>query len=255
MITFFRRIRKNLISENRASRYLLYALGEILLVVIGILIALSVNNWNEERIKASKEKSYLKEIRTSLEKDTVAQNRVFRFNDGKTKLLYEMFVEMGKNKTKTEHMTYLFGTLNSIPPQEGNLGHYDVFEQNRAAFDNMVAAENISLVRNDSLRFKLSEYYRGNIVETGTQERVKQVVRKFTDLLAPLAINRESLQLMMNLETSYPSIEEMEAINKPELMGQLFLMLKTVESQTVFLQEFREDSMQLISGIDAYLEQ
>jgi hypothetical protein len=119
----------------------------------------------------------------------------------------------------------------------------------------MVAAENIDLIRDDSLRFKLSEYYRGNIVETGTQERVKQVVRKFADLIAPLAINRESVQLMMNLETSYPSIEEMEAINNPEMMGQLFLMLKTVESQTVFLQEFREDSMQLIAEIDAYLEE
>lgn len=56
MIKFFRQIRKNLLTENkpalpagRFSKYLLYAIGEIVLVVIGILIALSINNWNEER--------------------------------------------------------------------------------------------------------------------------------------------------------------------------------------------------------------
>ena len=49
MIKFFRKIRQRLISENRAARYLLYALGEIVLVVIGILIALQINNANEHR--------------------------------------------------------------------------------------------------------------------------------------------------------------------------------------------------------------
>lgn len=56
MIKFFRRIRQKLLSENKFSQYLLYALGEIFLVVIGILIALSINNWNEGR------KNHLSEI-------------------------------------------------------------------------------------------------------------------------------------------------------------------------------------------------
>jgi sensor domain CHASE-containing protein len=49
MIKFFRKIRQNMIKENRTSKYLLYAIGEIVLVVIGILIALSINNSNQER--------------------------------------------------------------------------------------------------------------------------------------------------------------------------------------------------------------
>jgi hypothetical protein len=49
MIKFFRKIRQNLLMENKTGKYLKYAIGEIVLVVIGILIALQINNWNEER--------------------------------------------------------------------------------------------------------------------------------------------------------------------------------------------------------------
>ena len=49
MIKFFRHIRQNLIMENKTSKYFKYAIGEIVLVVIGILIALQINNWNENR--------------------------------------------------------------------------------------------------------------------------------------------------------------------------------------------------------------
>jgi len=47
MIKFFRKIRQQLLAENKFTKYLIYAIGEIVLVVIGILIALSINNWNE----------------------------------------------------------------------------------------------------------------------------------------------------------------------------------------------------------------
>ena len=54
MIKFFRKIRQNLISANKFSKYLIYAVGEIILVVIGILIALQVNNWNENKNSENK---------------------------------------------------------------------------------------------------------------------------------------------------------------------------------------------------------
>ncbi len=66
MIKFFRQIRQRMIKENRVSKYLLYAIGEIVLVVIGILIALAINNWNEDRKLQNEELSLLAEIKTSL---------------------------------------------------------------------------------------------------------------------------------------------------------------------------------------------
>ncbi|GGG44925.1 hypothetical protein GCM10011414_13120 [Croceivirga lutea] len=62
MIKFFRKIRQSLLSENRFSKYLLYAIGEIILVVIGILIALQINNWNEQRKENIKEQALLKRL-------------------------------------------------------------------------------------------------------------------------------------------------------------------------------------------------
>ena len=50
MIKLFRKIRQGLLTENKFGKYVLYAIGEIVLVVIGILIALQVNNWNENRL-------------------------------------------------------------------------------------------------------------------------------------------------------------------------------------------------------------
>ncbi|MFC3879819.1 DUF6090 family protein [Algoriphagus namhaensis] len=76
MISFFRHIRQKLLSQNRVTRYLIYALGEILLVVIGILIALQVNNWNEDRKAKIQSLSYLEEFKKDLVNDTINFNRI-----------------------------------------------------------------------------------------------------------------------------------------------------------------------------------
>ena len=66
MIKFFRHIRQNLIMENKTGKYLKYAIGEIVLVVIGILIALQINNWNENKKLKQKEINVAKELNTEL---------------------------------------------------------------------------------------------------------------------------------------------------------------------------------------------
>ncbi len=66
MIKLFRKIRQNLLTENKFSKYLLYAIGEIVLVVIGILIALQINNWNESNKLHKRELTLLNELNTNL---------------------------------------------------------------------------------------------------------------------------------------------------------------------------------------------
>ncbi|WP_115461322.1 DUF6090 family protein [Winogradskyella aurantiaca] len=71
MIKFFRRIRQNLLSEGKTGKYFKYAIGEILLVVIGILIALQVNNWNESQKKRHLKNQYKTSLKIDLVKDTL----------------------------------------------------------------------------------------------------------------------------------------------------------------------------------------
>ena len=67
MIKFFRKIRQRLLAEGNLKRYLLYAIGEILLVVIGILIALQINTWNEWRKDRIKEENILHDLAKNIE--------------------------------------------------------------------------------------------------------------------------------------------------------------------------------------------
>ncbi|MFX0558536.1 DUF6090 family protein [Maribacter sp. CXY002] len=81
MINFFRKVRQRLLAENKFSKYLLYALGEIILVVIGILIALQINNWNENKKEDRIAKQSINALKFDLAKDiqtleTVIKNSI-----------------------------------------------------------------------------------------------------------------------------------------------------------------------------------
>ena len=69
MIKFFRKIRQDLLSRGKTGKYFKYAIGEIILVVIGILIALQINNWNENRKVNITKQNYYQQILTDLESD------------------------------------------------------------------------------------------------------------------------------------------------------------------------------------------
>ena len=72
MLRFFRQIRQRLLTDNKFSKYLLYAIGEILLVVIGILIALQINNWNEQRKDNQTVIQLYHNLESSLKTDSLA---------------------------------------------------------------------------------------------------------------------------------------------------------------------------------------
>ena len=81
MIGIFRHIRKALLSENRFSVYLLYAIGEILLIVIGILIALQISNWSESNKSEEEIKNILVLIKDNLKEDKAEQEVTLRIGN------------------------------------------------------------------------------------------------------------------------------------------------------------------------------
>lgn len=105
MIKFFRNIRKTLLSEGKTSKYIKYAIGEIVLVVIGILIALQINNWNEHRKQQQEEIATLKNIRSDFANTVIEfeENNAFRERIiSSTKILYGIMNTKQQNYTKKQ---------------------------------------------------------------------------------------------------------------------------------------------------------
>ena len=109
MIKFFRIIRQNLLLENKTAKYFKYAIGEIVLVVIGILIALQINNWNENNKLRIKEKSILENLKTSLEKDISDHNFHYMVYQESKHSIQFLIEYMEKDKPYQDSLKYHFG--------------------------------------------------------------------------------------------------------------------------------------------------
>ncbi|WGK65856.1 DUF6090 family protein [Croceiramulus getboli] len=148
MIKFFRHIRQRLLSKNKFSRYLLYAIGEIILVVIGILIALQINNWNQSRIRTKEELSILKVLKTGLDTDL----RDLRFNVISIQKSIRFADEVIRSIERDE------AYHDSIPDQIGIAMFPVKFVYSTSAFETL-KAKGIDLVSNTQLRDAIVEVY------------------------------------------------------------------------------------------------
>ena len=148
MIKFFRQIRKSLLMENKTSKYFKYAIGEIVLVVIGILIALSVNNWNEQRKLKSEETKLLIEMQSALTGD-----------------LEDIKLNIAEHESSHKSCLLISKVLSEGLPYQDSLKFYFGDALNTTRFGHRpgpyetLKTKGVDLIANDSLRLKLSEYY------------------------------------------------------------------------------------------------
>ena len=151
MLSYFRRIRKRILGHGAASKYLLYATGEIALVVIGILIALQINNWNEQQKENQFEKKVLNEILVDTEADLVEMTNALKELDESQRsgvLLIDIF---------NRDMPY----NDSIDIHFANALRMWSLSPNSTAFE-MAKIEGLHVIKNDSIRTmvaKINEYY------------------------------------------------------------------------------------------------
>lgn len=128
MIKFFRGIRKKLVGEGKLKRYLLYAIGEILLVVIGILIALQVSNWNQLRIENNTLKAYYTKLVNTLEADIIEQNyAIDQLNSDAADLMRCLEILNTKNGDHIEELKAKIGTLNNAFANDYSMELFDEF--------------------------------------------------------------------------------------------------------------------------------
>ncbi|SDQ74030.1 DUF6090 family protein [Flagellimonas zhangzhouensis] len=111
MLKFFRKIRQDLLSEGKTKKYLQYAIGEIILVVIGILIALQINNWNENRKDDQMEIEVLREIAENLEEDILSLENDVYLNQGAIKNIHILENALENVETVPDSLKRRFGLV------------------------------------------------------------------------------------------------------------------------------------------------
>ena len=150
MINFFRKIRKQLADDNKPLKYARYAIGEIVLVVVGILIALSINNWNEERKANILENEFLKRLKNDLVNDT----NYFQQRKEDTQVLIEQYklflIRSYDEQDSFEEFQELMCCID-YPPTELHI--------NTTTYSEMVSTGEINIIKKIGIRESVIRHY------------------------------------------------------------------------------------------------
>jgi uncharacterized membrane-anchored protein YhcB (DUF1043 family) len=174
MIKFFRKFRQKMLTENKFSKYLLYAIGEIILVVIGILIALQINNWNENRKVKKQEAQIYTELKSDLLQtrndinETISKHKeIFKSSQ---QLITDIYDKKSNSQTIYESLTTSSAEFQIIPKT--------------SAFENL---KNIGLntLSNDSLRIAITNLFQLNLKRLDDELGMKQAEINMTKLIQP----------------------------------------------------------------------
>lgn len=177
MLRYFRQLRQRLLTENKVSKYLLYALGEILLVVIGILIALQVDNWNQERQSKKFEHKLLSELIETLVNDYSKVDRTILWNKR----------DQASCKIILEHLDRNLPYNDSLLMHFRQANNWTIVMFAKSAFDN-AKLYGLHFIKDDSTRKLLTQFYEYQIVweetnnERQTQYYYSTVIPELTDL-------------------------------------------------------------------------
>ncbi|MDT0558299.1 DUF6090 family protein [Ichthyenterobacterium sp. W332] len=151
MIKFFRHIRRSLINQNKMSKYFKYAIGEILLVVIGILIALQINNWNENR----KQNNLRKTLTTSIQEDLKAD---INYLNKYTKRVDTLFQTLKDQSAYVNRISYSIDSLVHFLKNDINIFIVSFKGFNNTTYESMKTSGQLNVL-DELLKKQLYELY------------------------------------------------------------------------------------------------
>ena len=149
MIKFFRKIRQKMLTENKFSKYLIYAIGEIVLVVIGILIALSINNWNQDRIELKETKVLLSNLRLDVEENI--KNLKDQQNLLSIRIDWADFILKSLDDQKVIDSTMFITAITRV-------GWIMDYSQMLPTYTEIVSSGKLSYINSENLKKALAEY-------------------------------------------------------------------------------------------------
>jgi hypothetical protein len=151
MIKIFRKIRQKMLTENKFSKYIIYAVGEIILVVIGILIALQINNSNELRIQDKLEQNYLIALQEEFEYNKIMLEKLMINNSKYADSALELIKQMGPDEpqlSEKEFSKIFFKvTLNEV-----------VYHPSDGVLNEIISSGKLDLFKNQDLKNLLSSW-------------------------------------------------------------------------------------------------
>ncbi|NRD18784.1 hypothetical protein HNV08_01890 [Winogradskyella eckloniae] len=152
MITLLRRFRQRLLSENKFSKYLIYAIGEIILVVIGILIALGINNNNNFNAQRKIEHDYLTSLQTEFKTNLKKINTSISVNEQRVQSLKTILTLFNKNvsdTTSTHTISQLLGPI---------FGSDIQYTPATGVLNDIISSGKLNLILNKNLRQDLASF-------------------------------------------------------------------------------------------------
>ncbi|WP_010232639.1 DUF6090 family protein [Gillisia marina] len=242
MINFFRKIRQQLLDENRFKKYLIYAIGEIVLVVLGILIALQINNWNQNRLNAIHETKILKHLKKELARNNeLNQALVINRLDKKIESLKSAKKFCENNMIIQDTLAF----LNTVSYGGVFSGGHTFGERN--SYDELINTGNIQLINNDSIKNSIANYY-GYL--KAVKERAKVHSSHFSNYTSELRpFNTEN----PNYISKFDQVEMLESFNSPEFRKLVDLELSYTYKVRDYIKNVRTQGNQTIKLIDKKL--
>ncbi len=145
MIKFFRKIRQNLLSEGKTTKYFKYAIGEIVLVVIGILIALQINNWNQNRKTNKKEQALLVALNQELTNNLEELNRIIEVNRKRNEGAHKLVSVLSPKKTALSDIEISQLWYNTLAREA-------VYKPSLGVLNEAISSGSLSIIKNMPLR-------------------------------------------------------------------------------------------------------
>ena len=150
MLPFFRKIRWRLARDNQFFKYSKYAFGEIVLVVIGILIALQVNNWNQDRVAENEAEIFLERLNQDLLSERMVLKERIKYY-GKVRQHAKNVVNTLSNKTDSLDSQFLISVYQASQQW--------IYRNLRDTYDELISTGNVKLIPNKDLRKRIGLYY------------------------------------------------------------------------------------------------
>jgi hypothetical protein len=152
MLSIFRKIRQNLLEKNKIGNYFKYAIGEIFLVVIGILIAISINSWNEDRRLDNLEKEYYCRLLEDAQQDLEQINQFIAVSQDRLAASNKAVRLLQKENAKKVAVGEQLG--------QAILAIYSDFTPNNSAFEDLKSGANLNIIKDKNSIKTLNNYYK-----------------------------------------------------------------------------------------------